>query len=182
MKFSVLKIMESYFSEKSFNCAYWTKCVHIHIRVSHFKVESLSQKGGSVNTNAIPRCTILPNKGNLPLLFPKCLGRVVNLGRIPLWYRMLQVELLQRNFIENTFIWRPGTYHRLCIDDDLYIGLDTHTNCILIYDVVLSQTDGVCHLFLFCFVLTDGERMAYAGLPFPCTGWSVPDVTNIYLI
>ena len=93
-----------------------------------------------------------------------------------------QVELLQRNYIENTFIWRPGTYHRLCINDDLYIGLDTHTNCILTYDVDFSQTDGVCHLFLFCFVLTDGERMAYAGLPSPCTGWSVPDVVNIYLI
>ena len=141
-----------------------------------------STEEGAFNTNAIPRCTILPNKENLPLLFPKCLGRVVNLGRIPLWYRMLQVELLQRNYIENTFIWRPGTYHRLCINDDLYIGLDTHTNCILTYDVDFSQTDGVCHLFLFCFVLTDGERMAYAGLPSPCTGWSVPDVVNIYLI
>ena len=49
--------------------------------------------------------------------------------------------------------------------DDLWIGLDTCTNCTLVYDLILKRlSDGVCHFNLF--VLTDGER---DGLWWPTT-------------
>ena len=48
--------------------------------------------------------------------------------------------------------------------DDLWIGLDIYTNCILIYDLLLkSDWWGVS---LVLFALNDGKEMAHGGLPF----------------
>ena len=52
--------------------------------------------------------------------------------------------------------------------DDPLIGLDTHTNCTLIYDLLLKiWLIGVCHLFYLYWLM--GKGMAY-GNWLSCTG------------
>ena len=65
--------------------------------------------------------------------------------------------------------------------DDLWIGLDTDTNCTLIYDLFLKVWLMGCATCIYLYWLM-GKGIAYGGLPFPSTGCPISDVANIYLI
>ena len=83
------------------------------------------------------------------------------------------------------FITGRGTGTKTCgkgsvfPPDDICIGLDTFTNCILIYDLFLNFWLMGCAT---CFICINWWGKAHVGLPFPGTGCSVPDVASIYFI
>ena len=86
-----------------------------------------------------------------------------------------------------TFNYRSRNRHRNLCDrqcvspDDPLIVLDTYMNYTLLYDLLLKFLLMGCARFIYLYCMM-GKEMTYDGLPFPGTGYPVPDVTNIYLI
>ena len=88
---------------------------------------------------------------------------------------------ISTNSIESKRPRVPIEWSSVFSPDDLWIDLDTYTNCTFIYDLVLKLwLMGCANCIYLCWLM--GKGVAYGGLPFPATGCPVPDGGSIYLI
>ena len=122
-----------------------------------------------VSTFACPPDNSSPKDENILLMVPIVFG-LIELnppGQIKLHFKIVSIYI---------------AFTSLKYLRDLQTGSLPHPKWLRTYVFTCrSLTGGVCHLYLFVFRWWWWKRMAYGGLPCPCTVL-LPDVDNIYLI